>query len=181
VVGNSQICGLSIEPLEALKMLNILGALDDETKLHGDTLTNNSGIAISITRVTWGFPHIAGPSGITAVERRRIHDLGNPINVFIQITDTMSVEVIDALLPEDLYGARQEVHYLWGRISQILNPIGNEGSCVQDKPIIDARKAHSMHGTMMAVKCDGDRMGNVIKGGGIALELILVALNSSRM
>jgi hypothetical protein len=73
VLGNTQSCGLSIDPLEALETLDILGALDDETKVHRNALTKNSGIVMSVTRARCRFPHLAGPSGITAIERRCIY------------------------------------------------------------------------------------------------------------
>jgi hypothetical protein len=83
-------------------------------------------------------------------------------------------------MPDDPCSTRRVVHALCGHISQILNPSGHKRKCVQEKPLLDARKAHIVNGTMTDVKGDGARVGNAIEGGQITLELIIVAFNIGR-
>jgi hypothetical protein len=83
MVGDNQICGFAINALEAFETFNVLGTLNAEYEVHGDTLAEDSGIASRIAGATSRLAHLAGPTGIASINRRGIHNFGNPIDVLV--------------------------------------------------------------------------------------------------
>jgi hypothetical protein len=83
MIGDNQIWDFAINSLEALKTFNVLGSLDDEAEVHGETLAENGGIMTRIAGATSRFAHLAGPADIASINGRGICNFGNPINVLM--------------------------------------------------------------------------------------------------
>ena len=108
MVGGDDVTGLAIETDIGSVAGCVLGSLDDESKIDGDTLVT-LGCVAGIVLTTSGFTHLGGHAGGTLVGGTGERQFRYADGVFMHLSDATMVQMSESLMPKDAEGVSIQV------------------------------------------------------------------------
>ena len=100
MVGDDYVTGLAVETDIGSVARGVLGSLDDEPKIDGDTLVT-LGCAAGIILTASGFTHFGSHAGGTLIGGTGKRQFRDADGVFMHLGDAAMVQVTEALMPKD--------------------------------------------------------------------------------
>ena len=108
MIGDDHVASLVVEPEIFTVARSILGRLDNEAKIDGETLMTLRSAA-RVVEPTGTFTHLGCHAGWTLVSAAGEGELGNPDGILMHVGHPATVEVAQALMPEGSEGITIQV------------------------------------------------------------------------